>query len=164
MRSASESLVATENRIRAGADAAMGYPRFRMIDLLKLLGGLLVGLFRSHAARDAEIAFLRQQLVVLQRSAPARLRLRTADRLIFVWLYRLFPSLLEAAVVFKPETLVRWHRSGFRLLALEVATSCRQACSPGRHPRFDPDDQPRMIESVDRTTRCEVRHALMASC
>jgi hypothetical protein len=38
-----------------------------------------------------------------------------ADRLIFVWLYRLFPSVLEAAVVFKPETLVRWHRSGFRL-------------------------------------------------
>jgi len=86
-----------------------------MIDLLKRLGGLLVGVFRSHAAREAEMAFLRQQLVVLQRSAPARLRLRTADRLIFVWLYRLYPSLLEAAVVFKPETLVRWHRSGFRL-------------------------------------------------
>jgi hypothetical protein len=76
-----------------------------MIGLLKLLGGLLVGLLRSHAAREAEMAFLRQQLVVLKRSAPARLRLRTADRLIFVWLYRLFPSLLEAAVVFKPETL-----------------------------------------------------------
>src|SRR5436309_2956121 len=86
-----------------------------MIDLLKLLGGLLVGLFRSRVAREAEMAFLRQQLVVLKRSAPARLRLRTADRLIFVWLYRLFPSVLEAAVVFKPETLVRWHRSGFRL-------------------------------------------------
>jgi hypothetical protein len=52
------------------------------------------------------MAFLRQQLVVLKRSAPARLRLRTANRLIFVWLYRLFPSLLEAAVIFKPETLV----------------------------------------------------------
>src|SRR5947207_13237557 len=87
-----------------------------MIDLLKLLGGLLVGVFRSEAHREAEMAFLRQQLVVLQRSVPARLRrLRTADRVIFVWLYRLFPSLLEAAVVFKPETLVRWHRSGFRL-------------------------------------------------
>ena len=86
-----------------------------MIDLLKLLGGLLVGVFRSHAVREAEMAFLRQQLIVLQRSAPARLRLRTADRLIFVWLYRLFPSVREAAVVFKPETLVRWHRSGFRL-------------------------------------------------
>ena len=93
----------------------MGYPRFGMIDLLKLLGALLVGVFRSHAAREAEMAFLRQQLVVLKRSAPARLRLRAADRLIFVWLYRLFPSLLEAAVVFKPATLVRWHRSGFRL-------------------------------------------------
>jgi hypothetical protein len=55
--------VATENRIRAGADAAMGYPRFGMIGLLKLLGGLLVGLFRSRAAREAEMVFLRQQLV-----------------------------------------------------------------------------------------------------
>jgi hypothetical protein len=86
-----------------------------MIDLLKLLGGLLIGLFRSRAAREADMAFLRQQVAVLQRSAPARIRLRTADRLIFVWFYRLFPSLLEAAVVYKPETLVRWHRSGFRL-------------------------------------------------
>ena len=93
----------------------MGYPRFAMLDLLKLLRGLLVGLFRSHAAREVETAFIRQQLVVLKRSAPARLRLRPADRLIFVWLYRLCPSVLEAAVVFKPETLVRWHRSGFRL-------------------------------------------------
>src|ERR1700748_1813801 len=93
----------------------MGDPRFGMIDLLKLLGGLLFGGFRSHAPREAETAFLRQQVLVLKRSAPARLRLRTADRLIFVWLYRLFPSVLEAAVVFKPETLVRWHRSGFRL-------------------------------------------------
>ena len=54
--------VATENRIRDGADAGMGYPRFVMLDLLKLLSGLLVGLFRSHAAREAETAFLRQQL------------------------------------------------------------------------------------------------------
>jgi hypothetical protein len=42
--------VATENCIQAGADAAMGYHRFGMIDLLKLLGGLLAGLFRSRAA------------------------------------------------------------------------------------------------------------------
>jgi hypothetical protein len=75
-----------------------------MIALLKLLGGLLVGVFGSHSAREAERAFLRQQLVVLQRSAPARLRLRTADRVIFVWLCRLFPSLREAAIVFKPES------------------------------------------------------------
>jgi transposase InsO family protein len=89
----------------------MDYLHLGMLDLLKLLGGL----FRSQAAREAEMAFLRQQLLVLKRSAPARLRLRTTDRLIFVWLYRLFPCLLGAAVIFKPETLVRWHRSGFRL-------------------------------------------------
>jgi hypothetical protein len=86
-----------------------------MLDLLKLLGGFLVGLFRSQAAREAELAFLRQQLIVLKRSAPAIPKLHVADRLIFVWLYRLFPSVLGAAVIFQPETLLRWHRSGFRL-------------------------------------------------
>jgi hypothetical protein len=57
--------VATENRIRAGADAAMGYFRFGMLDLLKLPSGLLVGLFRSHAAREAERAFRLCQVYVL---------------------------------------------------------------------------------------------------
>ena len=71
-----------------------GLPSGGMLDLLRLLGGFAVGLFRLQAAREAEMAFLRQQLLVLKRSAPARLRLRIADRLIFVWLYRLFPSLL----------------------------------------------------------------------
>jgi hypothetical protein len=86
-----------------------------MIDFLRLLVGSIVGLFRSHLAREAEMAFLRQQLRVLKRSGPARLRLRNADRLIFVWLYRLFPSLLGATVIFRPETLVRWHRGDFHL-------------------------------------------------
>jgi hypothetical protein len=76
-----------------------------MIDFLKLLAGALVGLFRSHAAREAEVALLRQQLLVLKRSARERPRLRNADRLIFVWLYRLFPSLLGNAVIFQPATL-----------------------------------------------------------
>ena len=86
-----------------------------MTDILKLLGGWLVGLFKSHVAREAEVVFLRQQLLVLKRSAPARLRFRTTDWLVFACLYRLFASLLGAAFIFKPETLVRWHRSGFRL-------------------------------------------------
>jgi hypothetical protein len=64
-----------------------------MLDLLKLLGGFAVGLFRLRAAREAEMAFLRQQLLVLKRSAPARLRLRIADRLIFVWLYLCLPKI-----------------------------------------------------------------------
>jgi hypothetical protein len=115
-----------------------------MIDLFKLLGGWLLGLFRSHADREVEILFLRHQLLILRRSAPPRLRLRTADRLIFVWLYRLCPSLIRAAIIFKPETLVRWHRSGFRLYwQLEVASSCRPAGGPDRDPRSGPHNQPR---------------------
>jgi len=51
---------------------------------------------------------------VLCRRLPARLRLRNVDRLILVWLYRLFPSLLDAIIIVKPETLLRWHRRGFR--------------------------------------------------
>src|ERR1700751_2858058 len=86
-----------------------------MLNVLSVLGQLLASMRRSRVSRDAEILFLRQQLLVLRRSAPARLRLRDTDRLILVWLYRLFPSLLDAAVIFNPETLVRWHRGGFGL-------------------------------------------------
>src|SRR6201981_735717 len=76
---------------------------------------LLASMSGSRVSHDAEILFLRQQLLVLRRTAPTRLRLRNTDRLVFVWLYRLFPSLLDAAIIFKPETLMRWHRGGFRL-------------------------------------------------
>jgi len=86
-----------------------------MSEVLTLFRMLLASMRQSRVSRDAEILFLRQQLLVLKRSAPARLRLRNTDRLIFVWLYRLFPSLLDAAIIFEPETLVRWHRGGFRL-------------------------------------------------
>jgi hypothetical protein len=106
--------VTTENPVRTSVDAALSYPGARMIEILKLLGGMPAGLVRSRASREAEIVFLRHQILVLKRSAPARPRLRNSDRLIFVWLYRLFPALLDAAVIFQPDTLVRWHRSGFR--------------------------------------------------
>jgi len=86
-----------------------------MSGVLTLFRALLAWTRGSRASRDAEILFLRQQLLVLKRSAPARPRLRNSDRVIFVWFYRLFPCLLDAAVIFKPETLLRWHRGGFRL-------------------------------------------------
>jgi hypothetical protein len=86
-----------------------------MSRVLTFFSALLAWMRGSHVSRDAEILFLRQQLLVLRRSAPARLRLRNSDRLIFVWLYRLFLSLLEAPIIFNPEMLVRWHRGGFRL-------------------------------------------------
>jgi transposase InsO family protein len=68
----------------------------------------------SGASREAEILVLRHQLMVLNRKSRKRIRLRNVDRLIFVWLYRIFPSVLDAVVVVKPETLLRWHRRGFQ--------------------------------------------------
>ena len=58
---------------------------------------------------------LRHQLNVLCRQAPRRPLLTAADRLLFVWLCRLFPSLRSAITIVQPDTVLRWHRSGFRL-------------------------------------------------
>jgi hypothetical protein len=90
------------------------------------------------------MAFFRHQLLILKRSAPARVKLRNADRLIFVRLYRLFPFLLGATVIFKPETITLVPERLPSLMALEVAPSSRRpTCGPDRRPRSDPDNQPR---------------------
>jgi transposase InsO family protein len=86
-----------------------------MIALLSLFLHILVSPFKTQARLEAEISVLRHQLNVLRRQAPSKPRLTVADRLIFVWLYRLFPSVLNAVAVIEPETVIRWHRMGFRL-------------------------------------------------
>jgi hypothetical protein len=85
-----------------------------MASFLGLLLHALAFLFKSQARQEAEIVFLRRPLNVLRRRLPAKPRLTPADRLLFVWLYRLLPSLLNAAVIIRPDTIVRWHRAGFR--------------------------------------------------
>ena len=57
---------------------------------------------------------LRQQVIVLRRKAKGRPQLTNADRWFFVQLYRWFPSILDALTIIRPETLLRWHRAGFR--------------------------------------------------
>jgi hypothetical protein len=81
--------------------------------LLKLL---LIARTRleSRASLEAENLVLRQQLVILSRKSRSRVRPRNIDRLTFVWLYRCFPDILNAITVVKPETVIRWHRHGFR--------------------------------------------------
>src|SRR3954453_4767702 len=85
-----------------------------MIGLLRFVFAILVWPFTSQARLHAEIAVLRQQVIVLQRKSRGRVRLRNADRWFFVQLYRMFPSILQALHIIRPETLVRWHRAGFR--------------------------------------------------
>jgi len=72
--------------------------------------------FRARAVLQAEILALRHQLLVLQRSSRGRrLRLRWADRVLWVWLSRLWNDWRSALLLVKPETVIAWHRKGFRL-------------------------------------------------
>ena len=70
--------------------------------------------WKSRASLEAENLVLRQQVIVLSRKSRSRVRLRNIDRLIFVWLFRFFPAILNAITVVKPETVIRWHQRGFR--------------------------------------------------
>jgi len=79
-----------------------------MIALLCFVLAVLVSPFKSKSRLEAENAALRHQVVVL------RVRLTNSDRLFFIQLYRWFPSVLKVITVIRPETLVRWHRAGFR--------------------------------------------------
>ena len=85
-----------------------------MSDLCRLIWCVLIGLFRSRAALEAEILVLRHQLNVLRRKSPKRLTFSSIDRLLLVRLYRLAPGILDALKIMRPETLLRWHRAGFR--------------------------------------------------
>ena len=85
-----------------------------MIALFWLFLALSVSPFKSKNGLAAENAALRHQLIVLQRRVRGRIQLTNGDRLFLVTLYRWFPSVLKAITIVRPETLVRWHRAGFR--------------------------------------------------
>src|SRR4029450_6909768 len=85
-----------------------------MIALLCFVLTLFASLFKSKGRLEAENAALRHQLVVLHRRMRGRVHLTNGDRLFLVQLYRWFPSVLKAITIIRPETLVRWHRAGFR--------------------------------------------------
>ncbi len=85
-----------------------------MAALIVFLLNLAASLFKPKSQLEAENAALRQQLIVLQRKVRGRVQFTNSDRLFFIQLYRWFPSVLKAITIIRPETLVRWHRAGFR--------------------------------------------------
>src|ERR1019366_720246 len=85
-----------------------------MREACSLVWSALVLSFRSRVTLEAEILILRHQLNIQRRHLPKRLPFSAMDRLIFAGLYRLVPSILNALTIVKPETVVRWHRAGFR--------------------------------------------------
>jgi transposase InsO family protein len=104
-----------------------------MIALLCFVLAVLTSLFKSKGRLEAENAVLRHQLIVLQRKLRGRVRLTNSDRWFFIQLYRWFPSILGVIKIIQPETLVRWHRTGFRYY-----WRWKSRCFGGR-PQIDTD-------------------------
>src|SRR3954453_6200998 len=96
-----------------------------MIEFYRLLSSVWLGMFtvlgtlaslcQTSAQLRLENLALRQQLAVLRRSAPKRLPLTPADRIFWVWLRRVWGDWKSALLIVKPETVIAWHRKGFRL-------------------------------------------------
>ena len=86
-----------------------------MFAILHALGMFVADLFKSRCRLEAENLFLRHQLTIALRRAPPRLRLLGSDRALLIWMTWLWPSLLDAVQVVQPETVLRWHRAGFKM-------------------------------------------------
>ena len=86
-----------------------------MFAILHALGMFVADLFKSRSRLEAENLLLRHQLTIALRQAPPGLRLRGGDRALLIWMTRLWPSLLDAVQVVQPETVLRWHRAGFKM-------------------------------------------------
>ena len=85
-----------------------------MFTILHALGMLVADLFKSRTRLEAENLFLRHQLNIALRRAPPRLRLRGSDRALLILMTMLWPRLLGIAQLVQPETILRWHRAGFK--------------------------------------------------
>ena len=84
-----------------------------MFAIVHLLATFIADLFKPPRRLEVENLFLRHQLNVALRR-PERVRLRAADRALMVWMTRRWPSLLGLSRVVQPDTILRWHRAGFR--------------------------------------------------
>ena len=85
-----------------------------MFALFCFVLAVLASLVKSKSRLEAVNAALGHQLIVLRRKVPGRPRLTNNDRWFFIQLYRWVPSTLQVLTIIRPETLVRWHRAGFR--------------------------------------------------
>src|SRR6267142_6460039 len=95
-----------------------------MIRILAALVSLLSFRVRSRACLELELIALRHQVSVLRRQHPGRLQLFATDRLLWVWLYRIWPQVLNAIVLVKPATVIQWNRNpriGCPRIAQEIA-------------------------------------------
>jgi hypothetical protein len=107
------SRVTVVNSIRLALDAESDDP-LRDGGYLQTYCPMVIDLFRPRAAVEAEILVLRQQIIVLRRGRPGRIPFLAVDRMVLGWVCQLFAKTREALAIVRPETVVRWHRAGFR--------------------------------------------------
>jgi len=86
-----------------------------MFAILHALGMLVIDMFKSRSRLKAENLFLRHQLNVALRRAPPRFRLCGIDRALLIWMTPALAGLLDMAQIVQPETILRWHRAGFKV-------------------------------------------------
>jgi putative transposase len=83
------------------------YDGHTVVDMITLLYAV-----RTRASLELELVALRHQVTGLRRQRRGQLRLFSTDRLLWVWLYRTWPQVLNTMVLVKPATVVQWHRKG----------------------------------------------------
>ena len=132
-----------------------------MWDTCKLVWSLLIGLFRPRASLEGENLFLRQQIIVLRRTAPKRLCFSAFDRLMFVGLYRRVPDIRDALAVVRPETVIRWHRAGFRSYWRRQSRACAGRPKAPVEIRLLIREKPRTNKALARVTTVPV---MIAPC
>jgi putative transposase len=86
-----------------------------MLASISALLSLLAGRLRGRAELELEVIALRHQLAGLRRQRPGRTRLFALDRLLWIWLYRVWPRCLNIMVLVRPGIVVQWYRQDFRL-------------------------------------------------
>jgi hypothetical protein len=84
-----------------------------MVTILCALVSIFEFRVRSRASLELELIALRHQVTVLRRQRPGRPQLSSLDRLLWVWLYRIWPQVIDAMVLVKPATVVQWRRRRF---------------------------------------------------
>src|SRR6201986_2618552 len=128
-----------------------------MIGVLCFALAVLALPFKSKLRLEAENAVLRHHLIVLRRRVRGRTQPTNNDRWFLVQMYRWFPSILKVVTIVQPETLVRWHRAGFRRYWRWKSNS------RGGRPPIEGELRA-LIRQVSMENQLWVRHASTANC
>jgi hypothetical protein len=128
-----------------------------MFAILHLLALLVANCFKSPRRLEVENVFLRHQLNIALRRVPGRLQLRRSDRTVLVWMARLWPSLLGLARVVQPDTILRWHREGFRIYWRW------KSCGRAGRPQIERELR-ELIQQMSKENPLWGLHEFMASC